>query len=252
MFCLLEAGQKCGSENGFITSTCRVSSLNISKFWGFKMIKIIFPVNKYLYVGKTPQNSVRLYQEKVKHLRKDKCTVWSDNFGDLYGTLKAENQNIAFLYTWWVIWCTGEPFRAVFHLHVTDILHRRQSAVCLFQLLPRKMFPLCLPDVAVIKSVCSHSWLSAGEINLDDTVLQAETARGTWIWCRVLRALPFWVILFIRRCMIQNSTGFRLLNLPSWNLYSYINQRRTGFWSPRNMERSRKLTYMHVNISQEH
>lgn len=100
MFCLLEAGQKCGSENGFITSTCRVSSINISKFWGFKMIKIIFPVNKYLYVGKNPQNSVRLYQEKVKHLRKDKCTVWSDNFGDLYGTLKTENQNIAFLITW--------------------------------------------------------------------------------------------------------------------------------------------------------
>lgn len=90
IFCLLESGQKCGKF--------RVSSIIISKFWGVKMIKIFFPVNKYLYVEK-PQNSVRLYQENVKHLRNDKCTVGSDNFGDLYETLKAENKSTAFLYT---------------------------------------------------------------------------------------------------------------------------------------------------------
>lgn len=140
--------------------------------------------------------------------------------------------------TWSIIWCTGERFTRGFHLsyrggnwlpgYSNRCLWRYFHLV--FQMSPwLNLF------------ACSHKQLahSAGEINMEDTILEEC---GHCAWSSFSPFSPFRC-----QCIIPNSTVFASLNLPPWNLYSYcINQRTAG------LKCTNPLTYMHMNISQEH
>ena len=88
----------------------------------------------------------------------------------------------------------------------SSLVHRRPIYSCISpaggQMLFIKMF--LLPDVVVIMSV-THT--RARWNNTDDTMLQAETARGKGIWCMVLCVLvfPFIHMKFNSFCIIQPS-----------------------------------------------